>query len=186
MPRVKLASGALRDQIRIDLFDTLVQAVGASITGINEFFSDVQAKASFDTNLRLNRNLENQVSYLVQGIGYDAKVRDAADSEILPLFLDHASLKLKIGEKDYWQGALRFITGSIAQEGGFLAQFDSFDNAKYILKGNDSIAIPPLQTFALILEVGGYTVAEQTLSQPTANPIKHYARLLGLQRRPVQ
>jgi hypothetical protein len=186
MPRVKLASGALRDQIRIDIFDSLVQDLATSITGITEYFSNVQAKGSTDTNLRLNRNLENQVSYLVQGIGYDAKVRDAADSGILPLFLDHASLKLKIGEKIYWEGALRFITGHIAQEGGFLAQFDSFDNAKYALKGNDSIAIPPLQTFALILEVAGYTAAEEAASLPTVNPIKHYARLLGLQRRPVQ
>ena len=191
MPRVKLANGALRDQIRQDLFDTVTQEIGASITGITKFFAQVQGKASYLTNLRQNNILENQVSYLVQGLGFDAHVFAPADFKVLPLLVDHAAVKLRIGEKVYWEGPLRYIVGKINQDGAgsltaYLAQFGSHDASKYALKGNDSIAIPPLQTFGMELEVAGYTAAEETASLPSINRINYVARLMGLLRRPVQ
>lgn len=187
MPRVKLANGALRDQIRQDLMDTIIQEAGVSITGTNRFFVDVQNKASHLTNLRQNQLLENQVSYLVQGLGFNALVSDVANVAILPLVVEHSAYKLKIGEKDYWEGPLRYICGNINQEGDFLAQLGSYDNAKYALKGDDSIAIPPLQSFKTEWTIGGYSVAEEAASLPAAGTRIHFvARLMGLLRRPVQ
>jgi hypothetical protein len=191
MPRVKLANGALRDQIRQDLFDTVVQESGQSLSGITKFFSAVQGKSSYLTNLRQNNILENQVSYLVQGLGFDAHTFDPADWKVLPLIVDHAGMKLRIGEKVYWEGPLRYIVGKISQDGAgsttaFLQQFGSHDSSKYALKGNDSIAIPPLQTFSMELEVAGFTAGEDAAAQPAANRIHYVARLMGLLRRPVQ
>ena len=187
MPRVKLANGALRDQIRQDLFDTITQEAATSITGTNKFFTDVQNKGSHLTNLRQNQLLENQVSYLVQGLGFNAIVSDVANVAILPLVQDHSAYKLIIGEKTYWEGPLRYVSGNIAQEGDFLAQLGSHDNAKYALKGQDSIAIPPLQSFKCEWTVQGYTAAEEAASLPAAGTRVFYvARLLGLLRRPVQ
>jgi|GEM_PF-2904643 hypothetical protein len=191
MPRVKLANGALRDQIRQDLFDTIIQEAASSIQGITKFFSQVQGKASYLTNLRQNNILENQVSYLVQGLGFDAHVFDHADKSVLPLVTDHAALKLRIGEKVYWEGPLRYVIGKINTNFGggltdYFAQFGSHDSSKYALKGNDSIAIPPLQTFGMELEVAGFTNAEDTAAQPATQRIHYVARLMGLLRRPVQ
>lgn len=188
MPRVKLANGALRDQIRQDLFDTIIQAEGATVTGTNKFFTDVQGKAAHLTNMRQNQLLENQVSYLVQGLGFNAIVRDAGNVGILPLIQDHSSYKLVIGEKIYWEGPLRYISGNIQQEGDFLAQLGSYDNAKYALKGQDSIAIPPLQSFRCEWVVADFLdAAEENKTKPVAGTRVFYvARLLGLLRRPVQ
>lgn len=187
MPRVKLANGALRDQIRQDLFDTIIQEAGASIAGVNEFFTNVQGKGAHLTNLRQNQILENQVSYLIQGLGFNAIVRDAANVAILPLVLDHSAYKLIIGEKTYYEGPLRYIAGNVEQEGDFLAQLGSYDNAKYALKGQDSIAIPPLQSFKIKWEVLDFTAAEDTAAQPAVGTRVFYvARLMGLLRRPVQ
>jgi hypothetical protein len=187
MPRVKLANGALRDQIRQDIFDTIIQEEGAVVSGVNEFFTSVQGKPAHLTNLRQNQMLENQVSYLVQGLGFNAVVRDAANVNILPLIMDHSAFKLVIGEKIYWEGPLRYIAGNIEQEGAFLAQLGSYDNAKYALKGQDSIAIPPLQSFKCRWEVLGLSAADADKTKPVAGTKVHYvARLLGLLRRPVQ
>lgn len=187
MPRVKLANGALRDQIRQDLFDTIIQEEGASVAGINSFFTDVQGKGSHLSNMRQNQILENQVSYLVQGLGFNAIVRDAANVGILPLILDHSSYKLVIGEKIYWEGPLRYVTGNIQQEGDFLAQLGSYDNAKYALKGQDSIAIPPLQSFKTVWEVSEFAAGEEAKTLPAVGSRVFYVgRLLGLLRRPVQ
>jgi hypothetical protein len=191
MPRVKLGNGELRDQIREDLFDTHIQSPAQSMSGITKFFSQTQGKAEHLTNLRQNNILENQVSYLVQGIGFDAQTYDIADHGLLQLVTDHSAFKLRIGEKVYWNGALRFITGKIASDlGGSLIsmvqQFGSHDSSKYALKGIDSIAIPPLQTFSCELNVAGFTPAEDAAAQPNANDVYYVCSLKGLLRRPVQ
>ena len=187
MPRVKLANGALRDQIRQDLFDTLIQEAGTVFNGEQTFFTNVQGKAAHLTNLRQNQFLENQVSYLVQGLGFNGIVKDVANVAIMPIYLDHSAYTLVIGEKKYWEGPLHYIAGNIAQEGSFMQQIGSYDNAKYAMKGQDSVAIPPLQSFKTVWTIGGLSAVELAAVETAADTRIHWrARLLGLLRRPVQ
>jgi len=101
MPRVKLKNGELRDQIKLDIFDTIEQAAATTLSGVNPFFTDVQGKPRSQTNLRLNGTFENQVSFLVLGIGFDAISYDVDDINLLGQITDLSALTLKIGEKDY-------------------------------------------------------------------------------------
>jgi len=187
MPRVKLANGALRDQIKQELFDSYVQSAGEAPEGLKSFFTDVQGKAKHLTNMRQNQLLENQVSYLVQGIAFNSIVSAAANQKVLPLVVDHSDLKLVIGEKIYWEGALRTIAGNISQEGGELCQLGSHDSAKYSLAGQNSIAIPPLQSFKVEVSTQGMIAADAVLATPAADTqVIYRCSLLGLLRRPVQ
>jgi len=176
MPRVTLPSGEIRDQIRMDLFDTLVQS--ASFFGEQKFFTNTQGKSSVDTNLRLNGTLENQVSFLVQGVGMDAITYAAGLDLVLAEVLDRSAIKLVIGEKEYLRAPTRFIAGKMRTTNDLIAQYGSNRDSVYSLKGEDSISIPPVQTFSLNLQV-------DTAVVPTA-AIRYVASLKGLMRRPVQ
>jgi hypothetical protein len=182
MPRVTLKSGAIRDQIRKDLFDSIEQADGANLLANQKFFTNTSGKNSAQTNLKTNNQFENQVSFLVQGIGFDAQVQLVANEAVLPSIMEHSSLSLDIGEKTYWEGSLRYIAGKVVQEGGFLQQFGSHDDSKYKLVGQDSIAIPPLQRFELSWNVFGAGLT----TAPAGEAVTYMCRLMGLQRRPVQ
>lgn len=190
MPRVRLKNGALRDQIRQDLFDTIIQEPGASFEGTNDFFTDIQGKAAHLTNLRQNQILENQVSFLVQGFGYNAVVHQVANEGLLPTMLNNASYELTVGEKSYWKGPLQYICGNVDQEGDFLAQLGSFDAAKYVLGASEAVAIPPLQSFKATVRVEGLNATEQAFITSDgaggAERVYHRTRLIGLLRRPVQ
>lgn len=177
MPRVTLKNGELRDQVRIDLFDSLYQPL-TSWRGIQKFFTNTQSKSLVDTNMRLNGTLENQVSFLVQGIGMDAITYAAGLDLVLAEILDKSAVKLVIGEKEYLRAPTRFITGKIRSTNELIAQYGTNHDSVYALKGHDSIAIPPVQTFSLDLQI-------ETDVAPTA-AIKYVASLKGLMRRPVQ
>lgn len=178
MPRVTLKSGEIRDQIRMDLFDSLRQPTTGSWRGIQKFFSNTQGKSLVDTNMRLNGTLENQVSFLVQGIGLDAITYATGLDLVLANILDNSAVKLVIGEKEYLRAPTRFVSGHIRSYNAVIAQYGTQRESNYALKGHDSIAIPPVQTFSLDLQV-------ETDSTPTAE-IKYVASLKGLMRRPVQ
>jgi hypothetical protein len=177
MPRVTLPSGEIRDQIRMDLFDTLVQS--ASWLGTQQFFTNTQGKSQADTNLRLNGTLENQVSFLVQGVGMDALVYSAGHDLVIAEVLDKSGVKLVIGEKEYLRAPSRFIAGKIRSTNAIIAQYGTNRDSVYSLKGEDSISIPPVQTFSLQLQV-------DTAAAPVASSIRYVASLKGLMRRPVQ
>lgn len=179
MPRVTLPSGEIRDQIRMDLFDTLVQAATVSFAGEQKFFTNTQGKSAVDTNMRLNGTLENQVSFLVQGCGLDAIVYVAATDVVIAEVLDKSSIKLVIGEKEYLRAPTRFIAGKLRSYNADIAQYGTNRDSVYSLKGEDSISIPPVQTFSLNLQV------ETAVVHATAN-IRYVASLKGLMRRPVQ
>lgn len=176
MPRISLPSGEIRDQIRTDLFDTLVQST--SWLGEQKFFTNTQGKSSADTNLRLNGTLENQVSFLVQGVGMDAITYAAGLDLVIAEVLDKSAIKLVIGEKEYLRAPTRFIAGKIRSYNAAIAQYGSNRDSVYSLKGEDSISIPPVQTFSLNLQV-------ETAVVP-ASAIRYVASLKGLMRRPVQ
>lgn len=178
MPRVTLANGELRDQIRLDLFDSLSQPTASSWRGINKFFTNTQGKSLVETNMRLNGTLENQVSFLVQGIGLDAITYSAGLDLVIAEVLDKSAVKLVIGEKEYLRAPTRFVAGKIRSYNAVIAQFGTNHDSVYALKGHDSIAIPPVQTFSLDLQVETDVIP--------ASAIKYVASLKGLMRRPVQ
>jgi hypothetical protein len=177
MPRVTLPSGEIRDQIRMDLFDTLSQT--GTWLGEQKFFTNTQGKSSVETNMRLNGTLENQVSFLVQGVGMDAIVYTAAHDLVISEVLDRSAIKLVIGEKEYLRAPTRFIAGKVRSYNALIAQYGTNRDSVYTLMGEDSISIPPVQTFSLNLQV-------DTAAAPVASTIRYVASLKGLMRRPVQ
>lgn len=181
MPRVQLANGDLRDQIKEDIYDTVTVAAGNSIPAQVLFFTSVQGKSIVDTNLKLNGTFENQVSFLVQGIGFDAQTKIALNSAVLPSLVDLSALTLFIGDKDYLKTPLRFVAGRISNFDADLKQFGSHAPSVFPLRGADSIAIPPLQTFSVTLQLlNGTNIAVST------DDLRLVCSLKGLKRRPVQ
>lgn len=180
MPRVTLKNGELRDQIRMDLYDSLYQGPTDSLRGVQKFFTNTQGKSLVDTNMRLNGTLENQVSFLVQGIGLDAIVYDAGNDVVIAEMLDMSATTLVIGEKEYLRAPARFITGKIRSYNAAIAQYGTNHDSVYTLKGHDAIAIPPVQTFSLNWQIETDALAAAGTS------IKYVASLKGLMRRPVQ
>ena len=177
MPRVTLKSGEVRDQVRMDLYDSLSQPL-TSWRGIQKFFTNTQGKSLVDTNMRLNGTLENQVSFLVQGIGLDTITYAEGLDLVIAEILDKSAVKLVIGEKEYLRAPTRFVAGKIRSYNAAIAQYGTNHDSVYALKGHDSIAIPPVQTFSLDLQI-------ETDVAPTA-AIRYVASLKGLMRRPVQ
>jgi len=113
MPIVRLPSGSLRDEIRMPIYDTITLAAAEDPVGVRRFFSNVQGKSLARTNLRQNNLLETAVSFRVQGLALDAQSFYEANVDALPIILENSSLKLKIGEKDYWTGPWMFLTGRL-------------------------------------------------------------------------
>lgn len=180
MPRVRLSNGELRDQIRLDIFDTITQEVGQVLSGSRQkFFQDTANKSEIDTNLNISGFFENQVSYLVQGVGFDALTYSTNDVKLLPQIQDKSSLTLSVGEKDYWKAPLRFASGRILADDPELLQFGTFGPSYYPLKGADSIAIPSVQRFNIKWDL-------ETNAAPADAAVRYVCSLKGLQRRPVQ
>lgn len=179
MPRVRLANGELRDQIRLDIFDTIIQAVGQSLEGTQKFFVDTANKEASQSNLSTSGLFENQVSYLVQGLGFDALTFNLENQKLLPQIMDASSLNFEVGEKSYWRGPLRFVAGRILADDPELLQFGTFAPSYYPLKGADSVAIPSVQRFRMLWQV-------ETAAAAAVEEVRYIASLKGLQRRPVQ
>lgn len=200
MPRIKVkdpksGSVVVLDQIRQPLFDTITLDDSSTLLGIKSFFTQVQNKSEFETNLRANGQLEQSVSFRVQGLAMDAQTVENTPATINDLFLakmmEHSSLKFRVGEKYYWEGPMRFATGRIStvhELGGtdavayHASQFGKPAVAGIILAKKDSIDIPPLQSFRVdwnTQELAGVTIKANT-------DIKFVCSLKGLLRRPVQ
>lgn len=176
MPRVKLATGEIRDQIRMALFDTIVQ--DGSLLGDNKFFQTIEKKTIVDTNMRIQGTLEQGVSFLVQGVGLDAIVYATGLDLVIADVLDHSACVLTIGEKEYLRAPTRHVAGKVRSYNPVIAQYGTHAESCYQLKGVDAITIPSVQTFNLNLRV--------ETSVESASPIRYVGSLKGLMRRPVQ
>lgn len=176
MPRVKLQSGEVRDQVRLNLYDTLVQS--ASFAGDNKFFTNIGNKTIVDTNMRIQGTLEQGVSFLVQGVALDVLVYTAGLDAVIAEVMDKSACILTIGEKEYLRAPTRHVGGKIRSYNANIAQYGSHAESCYKLAGIDSITIPSVQTFNLNLKV-------ETTVAPSA-PIRYVGTLKGLMRRPVQ
>lgn len=177
MPRVKLATGEVRDQVRLNLYDTLVQT--GSILGQNKFFTNIQGKGITETNMKIQGTLEQGVSFLVQGVALDALVYKAGLDLVIAEVMDKSACILTIGEKDYLKAPTRHVGGKIRSYNADIAQYGSHAESCYKLAGIDAITIPSVQTFALVLDVN-------TNVSSGTDSIRYVGTLKGLMRRPVQ
>lgn len=193
MPILRLPKGSLRDEIRQPLYDTLTIAAAESPIATRSFFSSVQGKPKSQSNLKQNNILETAVSYRIQGMALDAQNIYAANAAALPLIQENSSVKIKIGEKDYWEGNMVFLTGRIWQHASAAAaplvrqQFGGHAVQPVMLKGKHVVDINPLQSFTAEWSCSGMTATEITASTPAANTqLKFIFSFKGLLRRPVQ
>lgn len=193
MPILRLPKGHLRDEVRIPLYDTITIAAAESPIATRYFFQTVTGKSKAQTNLKQNSQLETAVSFRCQGVALDAQNVYWANRSALPIIQENSSLRFRVGEKDYWEGPMTFLSGRIRHEA------DSFDtNVAYqhfgleavqpvVLRGKHVVDINPLQSFFIEWICSGMTAAEITASTPAANTsLKFLASLKGLLRRPVQ
>jgi len=177
MPIVRLPGGDLRDEIRQPLYDTLSVAGSGvtSFTGLltgstpnafdgQQFFSNIQGKQRWQTNMLQANLLQTAVSFRMQGMAIDAQYAQgvpAADALValhgsfLPAVQDFASLRLRIGEKDYWEGPLSYQMGRIVGNAGQQAYQHAGQPAVQgiILAGRHVVDINPLQAFFAQLSV---------------------------------
>jgi len=215
MPIVRLPNGDLRDEIRQPLFDTITikgagattfnGVVGSTPNDLNNkvFFQNIQGKAQWQTNLRQPNLLETAVSFRVQGMSLDAQYINYAIDDVqqfaLPNIMDFGSLRLHIGEKDYWTGSLIYVMGRVEQNGavsrqlavaadvttGFLYQRAGAQAVQgVVLSGRHVVDINPLQSFDATMLVAVPASANAAL--PSLDYINMKLSLKGLQRRPVQ
>lgn len=202
MPLVRLPGGELRDEVRYPLIDGRTLDDGIDPSGAYSYFSAVQGKPDYLTNLGQNNILPQGVSYRIMGLAFDMQNLNTARSTLLPTILDHTSVRLRVGEKDYLKCPLLFAAGRLEQNAAcstgtgtatdlaFLHQkFGTSIGLPVLLSGRHVVDIAPLQNFSVETITSGITAAE--LAVLTATPVvgKHnliYCSLKGLMRRPVQ
>jgi len=193
MPILRLPKGSLRDEIRIPLYDTITIANPETVEGVRQFFSNVQGKPKSRTNLKANNILETAVSYRVQGMAMDVENIYYANKNVIPLVVQNSSLRVRVGEKDYWEGPMTFLSGRVHE---YSSTFDANTTHQRLgdlavqpvmLRGKHVIDINPLQGFFAEWSVSGLTAAEQALAALAANTRLHFLfSFKGLLRRPVQ
>lgn len=184
---------AIRDQIREPIYDTII--IGASENPSSQqyvFFENVQGKGKHLTNLRQPKLLEGQVSFLIDKVSIEVQNHVAANSKVAPIIIEHASAKLRIGEKDYYEAPMRFLTGGLYVEDADPTKHYSHSKSMgsscgLILKGEDRLAIAPLQSFELQMNVSPIAAALQASATPVADSdVRFVCKLQGMKRRPVQ
>ncbi len=196
--RLRLAQGDVRDEIRETLYDSIDIANGESPVAIRRFFQTVTGKNLAQTNLRLNGTLESSVSFKVMGLAIDAQNLYSANKLGLGLIMEHSSIKLRIGEKDYWSGPMLFVAGRVwhhsARAGAADAEtvyqhFGDVAVAPVVLAGKHAVEINQQQNFQVEWVCDGMSAAEIASSTPAAGAgtkQRYVFSLKGLKRRPVQ
>lgn len=212
MPIVRLPGGDLRDEIRQPLYDTLSVAgtgvtagsIPSLLTGTTpnafdgaQFFSNIQGKFRWQTNMLQANLLQTAVSFRMQGMAIDAQYAQSdtvlanAKSGFLPAVQDFGSLRLRIGEKDYWEGPLGYLMGRVISNAGSAAYQHAGQPAVQgiILAGRHVVDINPLQAFFAELSVDvPASIATAAIADllATNDVVNLKMSLKGLLRRPVQ
>jgi len=157
-----------------------------------QFFAAVQGKGESETNLRQNNLLETAVSFRTQGLAIDVQNFRSVNVLNIPLFLEHSSISFQVGEKRYWSGPMRFVSGRLwtDQAGTVNAvhqQHGMSAVASAIWTGKHVVDINPLQNFRVIWITENMSAADVTAATPAANTrLRYVCSLKGLKRRPVQ
>lgn len=207
MPIVRLPNGDLRDEIRQPLYDTLsigptaVGSLGNTANDLDQaqFFSNIQGKAKWQTNLRQPNLLETAVSFRVQGMALDAQYFNTASGvdlpSLLPSILEYSSVRVHIGEKDYWEGPMGYLMGRIEQNAAvadtakdviLLQRAGAVAVQGVILSGRHVVDINPLQSFFAQLSVSVPTALNTVNTLAGNDTVNLKFSFKGLQRRPVQ
>lgn len=190
MSRVKIQTtggkNVLLDQLREAIFDTITLTNAAGSNGTREFFSDIQGKKKWQTNLNQANLLEKNVSFKVLSMCLQAHSVNALNYGYLASFIEKTACRLQIGDRDFWKGSARFMTGGVYTE---VATGDAKDFAyqQYgplsshgVIFGKDAHEIPSLFTFKVVMETEGVAAVN------AAEDINLVCKLDGLKRRPVQ
>jgi hypothetical protein len=198
MPIVTLPGGQVRDEIRETIYDTIDIAPTEGPIGQRKFFANVQGKSLAKSNLEQNGALQTAVSFRVLGLCLDAQNIELGNDKVIPLYLEKSSLRLKIGEKDYWKGPARFAAGRMTQNAMTTVAATTVLHQQYgwsaiqpvIFSAQNAIDIPPLQNFVGIWEVSqqDVSVADITAMTPSvaSTVVSFVLSLKGTKRRPVQ
>jgi hypothetical protein len=197
MPILKLPSGELRDEIRQPLYDSIFLSAGENPVGQRQFFSSVQGKQLVDSNLKQNNILATATSFRVMGLGFDAQCYEPLNQKVLPVIMQQSSLRLKIGEKDYWESIALFVAGRLHSNHALYGQTAATERVHQrfgdqavqalVLTGKHTVDINPLQSFFVDWQVQGLTAQEIVDATPAASTrVKFVTSLKGLLRRPVQ
>jgi hypothetical protein len=200
MPIVSLPGGQLRDEIRQPQIDTITLVAGDALAGNRRFYTDVQGKSLAKTNMTINGQLPTATSFRVQGLALDAQNSNPVNSSVLPIFLNKSSIRLFIGEKDYWKGAARFAMGRMQEASsaattvaattiqGLLQQYGWAAVQPIVLQGRHVVDINPLQTFYVEWQTlaSDLTAAENAITIGAGTDAPFVFSLKGLLRRPVQ
>lgn len=211
MPIIRLPGGDLRDEIRQPIYDTLSiagtagqfvgQVVGFTPNDLDgqQFFSNIQGKARWQTNMLQANLLQTAVSFRMQGMALDAQYVQqesaAPKTGFLTQLQDFSSLRLRIGEKDYWEGPAAYLMGRLISNAGTAAYQHAGQPAVQgvILAGRHVVDINPLQAFFAELSVDvptlintSATVALNVAPAAVQDVINLKMSLKGLLRRPVQ
>jgi len=202
MPRVREVGAELRDEIRQPLFDGIYIAAAESPVGTREFFSAVQGKLPYLTNLRQNNLLEAAVSFRLMGLVLDSQNWYSANRQALPLIMERSAIELRIGEKVYWKANGLYVCGRLEQNAAVGIPAAAVANTELVyqrygdvavqsvsLTGKHVVDIPPLQSFRVVwsIDSGALNAGEITAATPAADTrLLFLCSLKGLQRRPVQ
>jgi hypothetical protein len=192
MPILRLPEGELRDEIRLPLYDQVTIAAAESPVGIRQFYSAVQGKNRSQTNLRQNNLLETAVSYRVQGMAVDAQNRSPLNIDALAIIMENSSVRVRIGEKDYWEGPMTYLSGRLSHfsSGSTDVVYQRFGDLAIqpvMLEGKHVVDINPLQSFFAEWTCHQLSVADTAAATPDAGTyLKFYFSFKGLLRRPVQ
>lgn len=193
MPITQLPGGSLRDEVRQPIYDSIDLTAGPVAEGVRKFFSNVQNKGVSLTNLRQNNMLETAVSFRIMGLAIDVQNFRDANVVIVPLITENSGIQLILGEKQYWQGPMRFACGRLwtdlaaSAEAAIMQQYGFAAVAPVILVGQHVVDLNPLQTFSVLWTLEGLTAAEQVEADLAADTkLRFVCSLKGLMRRPVQ
>lgn len=196
MPIVRLSKGELRDEVRIPVYDTVDIQASEAPEAERSFFTDVQNKPLSLTNLKQNSILPTAQSFRIQGLALDAQNMYAENNKALPLIMEHSSIVLTVGEKQYWRGPARFCAGRLWQHTALnsataqdvhLQQYGAAAVQSVILAGHHVIDVNPLENFRIDWVTQGMSTPEIAAATPAEDTkLRFLFSLKGLFRRPVQ
>lgn len=202
MPIIRLPKGELRDEVRYPLIDGREYQDGTDPSGSYDFFSQVQGKGRYLTNLQQNSILPQGNSFRIMGISFNMQNANPARRNLLTWLQEKSSIELWVGEKKYFDSPLLFVAGRLEQNYAVSAgsattalterlhqKFGTAVGAPVLLSGKHVVDISPLQQFYIRHNCNA--LSAQQIAELTAAPVAGfsnvlYACLSGLLRRPVQ
>lgn len=177
----------LLDQIRESIYDTITIANGDTINTTREFFSNIQGKKLWQTNLNQANLLEKNVSFKILSMNLVSHALTYANKDFLPSFIQKTSLRLQIGDRDMWKGSAREAAGDVSVMTNLAGDTDREHvyaqlgtPCKHgVVFGKDAHEIPSLFTFKVIAET-----SDVAATVDAGESLDFQMRLYGLKRRP--